>query len=65
MVLIFKRNLWRSYIEPLAQLYCGVYSDEGCYIIVAVHHAIIDGWSFQLFIDQLFDYLDEAVDQLS
>ncbi|MCR5234527.1 MAG: AMP-binding protein, partial [Lachnospiraceae bacterium] len=51
--------------KPLAQLYCGVYSDEGCYIIVAVHHAIIDGWSFQLFIDQLFDYLDEAVDRLS
>lgn len=47
--------------KPLAQLYCAVHSEESCYLIVAVHHSIIDGWSFQLLMEQLFDYLDEAI----
>ena len=47
--------------KPLAQLYCAVASEDSCYLIVAVHHAIIDGWSFQIFIDQLFDYLEESL----
>ena len=48
--------------KPLAQLYCAVASKDSCFLIVAVHHAIIDGWSLQIFLDQLFDCLEEAME---
>ncbi len=46
--------------KPLFRLVC-LEKDGGCYLITAVHHIIVDGWSLQNYMADLFAFLKEEI----
>ncbi len=60
-----REELLRSAFDDLAakslfRLVC-LEKDGGCYLITAVHHIIVDGWSLQNYMADLFTFLKEEV----
>ena len=47
--------------KPLFQVVCAKKSKFGCYILVAVHHIIVDGWCIGLYTGDLFSFLNEEI----
>lgn len=47
--------------RPLMQVACAKKGDGRCYLVIAVHHIIVDGWSLQLCLGDLFRFLQEEL----
>ena len=47
--------------KPLLQLTCAKISDSECFLIVAIHHIIVDGWCIPLYIGDFKLFLEEEL----
>lgn len=47
--------------KPLFQVTCAKKDENSCYMILAIHHAIMDGWCMGIYTGDLFRYLDEEL----
>ena len=47
--------------KPLFHITCAKKSDHGSYLVIACHHIIVDGWCNQLYLGDLFAYLEEEL----
>ncbi|MBQ7477703.1 MAG: amino acid adenylation domain-containing protein, partial [Selenomonadaceae bacterium] len=45
--------------KPLFSLTCAKKDGESCYVVLAVHHIIVDGWCISLYLGDLVQYLRE------
>ncbi|MBR3292432.1 MAG: amino acid adenylation domain-containing protein [Bacteroidales bacterium] len=45
--------------RPLMQVVCAKKGDGSCYLVIGVHHIIVDGWSLQLCLGDFFRFLQE------
>lgn len=46
--------------KPLFQVVCAKTSENSCYIMIAVHHVIIDGWCTSIYMKDFEYFLQEA-----
>lgn len=54
-------NAFELQRKPLFQVTCAKKDSDSCYLIVAVHHAIEDGWCMSFFMNDLFAFLSEEI----
>ena len=47
--------------RPLLQVVCARKSDDSCYLLIATHHIIVDGWCIQLYMGDLMRYLQQEL----
>lgn len=47
--------------KPLFQLTCARKNAKSCYIVMAVHHAIVDGWCMGIYTNDFFAFLNEEM----
>ena len=47
--------------KPLFQVTCAKRTDHSCFLLVATHHIIVDGWSTSLYFGDLRKYLSEEI----
>ena len=47
--------------KPLFQVTCAKKDAESCYLILSIHHAIMDGWCMGIYTGDLLTFLDEEI----
>ena len=47
--------------KPLFQMTCAKKDGNNCYLILAIHHAIMDGWCMGIYTGDLFAFLNEEI----
>ena len=47
--------------KPLFQLTCAKKDNKSCYLVMAVHHAIVDGWCMGIYTSDFFTFLNEEI----
>ena len=47
--------------KPLFHITCAKKNDHECYLVIACHHIIVDGWCNQLYLGDLFVFLEEEL----
>ena len=55
------RNRFDLQRKPLMHITCAKKDDNSCYLVIAIHHIIVDGWCNQLYLGDLFSYLSEEI----
>ena len=55
------KNAFDLQNKPLFHITCAKKSENSCYLVIAVHHIIVDGWCNQLYLGDLFRFLMEEV----
>ena len=50
--------------KPLFQVTCAKKDKDSCYIIMAIHHAIMDGWCMGIYTGDFFAFLEEEISEI-
>ena len=48
-------------MKPLMQVTCARKTDDSSYLMISIHHIIVDGWCIQLYMSDLGKYLEQEI----